>query len=536
MVESNCKLFDCFLVDFFQNLFIINHDFIFYMVFELTEEEYEVFSEIQIIVLFRKAEGASYEQILKEVPQISSPKTLTSLFRWSLFGRRFELQKTTGRPPSIGDVQLEIFKKKVEERCDANNSITIFEAVTILEQIQGDYMWKNYNLAKSIGLHKLACELLDFEKIELSRSWLTQFLNRHNILLKTPETLEEDRNKFCHSQILINFYSNFIANIPQNGHIIFNADETSSTFNDKGKVIVVKGKRSVKYTEKINYHFTTFACFNASGSKILKPFIILPSLKKFPSDLEFFKNHAFFTSSSSGWITKDLFTAFAIYFCNEISLFRIEHKISEDIWLILDGHRSRINSIAIEYFSKNRINVLILPSHTSHVCQPFDVGLASPMKRRIKDFAQSPPPIIQNLISKFQTNAAKQRILIISAIINAWWQTAIPVNCQTSFAATGIYPFDIQKVLSNRFVRPTNQNDSYPNEKGISINAQIITRDGKRLEIASDFYHITLENTAMIPQYHYKTIEEYLTTGCDVIFQEFPQIYIETSPGYIFHQ
>ena len=60
------------MVDFFQNLFIINHDFIFYMVFELTEEEYEVFSEIQIIVLFRKAEGASYEQILKEVPQISS--------------------------------------------------------------------------------------------------------------------------------------------------------------------------------------------------------------------------------------------------------------------------------------------------------------------------------------------------------------------------------------------------------------------------------------------------------------------------------
>lgn len=80
--------------------------------FELTEEENSVFTSEQIIVLLRKAQGATYDQILKEMPTISSPKTLTSLFRWSLFGRKFQIGKTTGRPPSIGEVQLEIFKKK----------------------------------------------------------------------------------------------------------------------------------------------------------------------------------------------------------------------------------------------------------------------------------------------------------------------------------------------------------------------------------------------------------------------------------------
>lgn len=504
--------------------------------FNLSDEEYSVFSGEQVIVLFRKAQGASYEQILKEMPKISSPKVLTSLFRWSLFGRKFQIGKTTGRPPLIGEVQLEIFKKKVIERCDENNCITIFEAVTLIEQIQGDYIYKNYNLAKSIGLNKLAYELLDFEKIEIDRSWFTQFLNKNGIQLKTPEMLEEDRNRFCHSQILIDFYSNFIANIPQNGHIIFNADETSSTFNEKGKVCVIKGKRSVKYTEKINYHFTTFACFNALGSKILKPFIILPSLKNFPVDLNYFKDHAFFVSSSSGWITKDLFTAFAIYFCNEISLFRITQKISEDIWLIVDGHRSRINSIAIEYFIKNRVNVLVLPSHTSHVCQPFDVGLASPMKRRIKDFSHSPPAIIQNLMDQYNTQAAKQRILIIYSIINSWWQTATPANCQASFYATGIFPYNLEKVISNRFVRTTTADDAYPQERGISINSQIITSEEKRIEIASDFYQIPIDNTSQIPQYYYKLIEEYLTTGCDVIFQEFPPNYVEILPGCIITQ
>ena len=504
--------------------------------FELTEEENSVFTSEQIIVLLRKAQGATYDQILKEMPTISSPKTLTSLFRWSLFGRKFQIGKTTGRPPSIGEVQLEIFKKKVISRCDENNSITVFEAVTLLEQIQGDYLYKNFNIAKNIGLNKLAYELLDFEKIEMDRSYLTQFLNKNGIQLKTPEILEEDRNRFCHSQILIDFYSNFISNIPQNGHIIFNADETSSTFNEKGKVCVIKGKRAVKYTEKINYHFTTFACFNAKGSKILKPFIILPSLKKFPADLEYFKDEAFFVSSSSGWITKDLFTAFAIFFCNEISLFRITNKISEDIWLIIDGHRSRINSIAIEYFIKNKVNVIILPSHTSHVCQPFDVGLASPMKRRIKDFSQSPTSHIQDLMSQYKTQAAKQRILIIYSIINAWWQTATPPNCQAAFYATGIYPYNLNKVLSNRFVRTTTANDSYPHERGISINAQILTSDEKRIEIASDFYQATFENTDQIPQYNYDLIKEYLTTGNEVVFQEFPPNYFEILLGIIIPQ
>ena len=191
--------------------------------------------------------------------------------------------------------------------------------------------------------------------------------------------------------------------------------------------------------------------------------------------------------------------------------------------------------MAIEYFAKNRVNVLILPSRTSHVCQPFDVGLASPMKRRIKNFSQSPPPIVQELLSNFKIQAAKQRILIISAIINAWWQTATPVNCQTSFAATGIFPYNLEKVVSNRFVRPTTEVDTYPNERGITINAQIITLEEKRLEIASDFYQIPIENTSIIPQYEYKAIEDYLSTGWKLIFQEFPQIYIETSPGHIIY-
>ena len=87
-------------------------------VLDMIPEENEVFTSYQTIILIRKAQGATYDTILKEIPQIKSPKVLSTIFRWTLNGRKFEIGKTTGRPPLIGDVQLEIFRKKVEERCD----------------------------------------------------------------------------------------------------------------------------------------------------------------------------------------------------------------------------------------------------------------------------------------------------------------------------------------------------------------------------------------------------------------------------------
>ena len=83
-----------------------------------------------------------------------------------------------------------------------------------------------------------------------------------------------------------------------------------------------------------------------------------------------------------------------------------------------------------------------------------------------------------------------------------------PPNCQTAFYATGIFLYNLNKVLSNRFVRTTTASHSYPHERGISINAQILTSDEKRIEIASDFYQATFENTDQIHQYNYDLIKE----------------------------
>ena len=69
---------------------------------------------------------------------------------------------------------------------------------------------------------------------------------------------------------------------------------------------------------------TAMCCANCVGDK-LPLYIILPYLKKLPSEMtEFSENsQAYFSSSPSGWETRDTFLWFAIIFINWLSSFKL---------------------------------------------------------------------------------------------------------------------------------------------------------------------------------------------------------------------
>lgn len=49
--------------------------------------------------------------------------------------------------------------------------------------------------------------------------------------------------------------------------------------------------------------------------------------------------------------------------------------------LICDGHGSHISSGFIRFCMDNNISMLLMPPHSSHLCQPLDVGMFSPVKQ-----------------------------------------------------------------------------------------------------------------------------------------------------------
>lgn len=49
----------------------------------------------------------------------------------------------------------------------------------------------------------------------------------------------------------------------------------------------------------------------------------------------------------------------------------------------MDGHSSHVTANVITYYLDKAIDLLILPPHASHILQPLDVSVFSPLKRAL---------------------------------------------------------------------------------------------------------------------------------------------------------
>ena len=79
-----------------------------------------------------------------------------------------------------------------------------------------------------------------------------------------------------------------------------------------------------------------------------------------------------FMTSDNGWITQE------IYF--ESFKFIKSIPPPRPVLLIEDGHGSHITLDVIELARKNDMHLLCLPSHTSHILQPLDIGVFQSFK------------------------------------------------------------------------------------------------------------------------------------------------------------
>ena len=114
------------------------------------------------------------------------------------------------------------------------------------------------------------------------------------------------------------------------------------------------------------------SCVSASG-QVIPPFMAYRKRPVPPKSDKVPIQNTFFQVSDNGWITKELFFEWFKLFVQTISPIR-------PVLLILDGHTSHITINVIEFARANEIHLLCLPSHTSHVVQPLDVGVFKSFK------------------------------------------------------------------------------------------------------------------------------------------------------------
>ena len=287
------------------------------------------------------------------------------------------------------------------------------------------------------------------------RSWINGVLEELIVSLNTVRYVDILRIISCTPES-INQYLDFAFEIIQrfNKYLIFGADETMLFPSIKRKVVLPADVAHEFITSKHTMpHFTAMCTHNLYGEHLAN-FIILPNLKNLPEELKEFdeRGDATFASSKSGWQTRETFLYWTICFINALSIYRrkLPADISqEDALLIMDGHSSRENPFALQLLAKNHIQVLILPSHTSHLLQMFDVAMASPLKRMFSDLFNTEAKKLRsgNMTSKL-------RFLAIMAFLTSWNSVCNYKNCQAGAAATATSPCNRDVPLSSRFVSP----------------------------------------------------------------------------------
>jgi hypothetical protein len=107
--------------------------------------------------------------------------------------------------------------------------------------------------------------------------------------------------------------------------------------------------------------------------------------------------------------------------------------------LILDGHGSHCTPEFDLFCKEHLIITLCMPPHSSHLLQPVDVGFFAVLKR---SYGRQIKGYMWNRVNHID----KQDFL--EAFFAARTESLTPANIYSSFAATGLVPYDPERVLS----------------------------------------------------------------------------------------
>lgn len=144
-------------------------------------------------------------------------------------------------------------------------------------------------------------------------------------------------------------------------------------------------------------------------------------------------------------------------------VFLPETAVLDDRWrmLILDGHGSHIDLEFLWTCKQNKVYLLFLPAHSSHVLQPLDLSVFSVVKRFYRQQIQT--------LSYLDDAAPVKKERFITAYYAAREGAITERVVRAGWAVAGICPLNIDRVVnssqvSRRPVTPPRLNQPQPTE------------------------------------------------------------------------
>ena len=330
------------------------------------------------------------------------------------------------------------------------------KATLIMEEKEKlvEYMEEMVKLAHPLSPNDLKLKVAEIcQSREISfkdgiprRSWLKWFKKRHpHLVMRIPQGLDMKRAKnLCPSQVQA-FYENLQTLYNQEEYPpshIWNVDENgaNASRNGFGKVFAPRGTRSVHlFTPNDQREWiSVLTCINASG-EIIPNYYIFKGLRIRRDYIALCEDGATFDMQKKGWVDSYQFSTWMDNFVMVLRGKRTLSTTSRHL-LILDGHKAHLTLEILTKAKRNGIDMVSLPSHTSHRLQPLDVSCFKPFKVAFRAY--------KNMWSVNNHGAKVRKEDLANWMPLALKKALTTSNIKAGFRGSGIWPLNFQAMQS----------------------------------------------------------------------------------------
>lgn len=411
--------------------------------------------------------------------EITSKGTLNRCIHRTALGYRWSTDNTNqGNLPYLSYVYEERLARICSKHADAHDCLTTGEVLALAKMVRAEMFRSAREALYKRGCHALANKTVE-DDVEPSSDWIAKFVERHELRVVSGQQMERIRTLSCDRSRIIEYFIKWIPTFNRDPRLIFGADETDVKPSFRMKVVTNARQQGHVADEPIK-HLTAMCCHSAGGAAV-PPYFVLTNLQNLPRELSTpylsGPDHAWYCSTTQGWMTEGTFYAWVMMLVAWMGQYRANvlpaHLKQSEILLILDGHSSRRCPWAIPLLRFHGISVLVLPAHTTHLLQAFDVVLASPLKSHFRRFLAAEKQANEHRRGSL-SQAAWSRLVTVAAFIRAWRCVTSGSLCARSFEKVGIFPLCPDVVLRSPFVVTVPNPDL---EEKTFLNNTLLTTD-----------------------------------------------------------
>lgn len=289
---------------------------------------------------------------------------------------------------------------------------------------------------------------------KLGRDWSRGFLQRWSnfVSLKKTQLISVGRSRPDNLGVVeafVQFQADFNEKFYQPAKTTFNVDESRVSVNEAKKTGKrlgsatftkggTKGKRDKQYCSVIPF-------INALGETI-SVFYVLPTT---PGQTEV--HVPTFTSARDGTAYREYYLMTSTGYTNDTCFVQMMAQFEKDFHLIHPGLRavvymdrlgSHCTGELLSTLEGKQVWVVLLPAGTTQFLQPLDDAVFALFKKLLlayRDEDMNAEPLQRGV----------QDHTLLSAMLRALKESLKPAVIKTSFARTGIYPWNPELILSN---------------------------------------------------------------------------------------